>query len=299
MPTTDTSASKPASRSSATAWAVVTALVVLTVGLLFLQAPHGGAFYWSDAPRHALLGVSQDVDLHYIAFGLGCWCLAQFWLDTQGALAFVLLMLVLPVVTFWDRQVMLEVPAFAFLVWIAVAFLMHWREGSRTGLYGGWLPCCYAKEVDVIAKRAPKDSVMLFSRYRDGAFVFNVRAREDRRDLSVLRAEKIQRSVAVRRELCVEENPMTDVQLPQLINDSGVHYVVMQPGFWIDLEVMRRFERVVAGPQFEEVAGIPTPANFNAHEDQLVIYHNRGPVGPKPAKPTIELKIINRQIMVQ
>lgn len=543
MPTTDMSASKPASCSSAAAWAVVTALVVLMVGLLFLEAPHGGAFYWSDAPRHALngvfvmdllrdlplddpagyayrcyaqypaltslfypplfyaisapfyalLGVFQEVALHYIAFGLGCWRLARFWLDMQGALAFALLMLVLPEVAFWGRQVMLEVPSFAFLVWSAVTFPKHWREGSRTGLYGaavllvlalytkvsvayvgvgyvlllawhhrlavlrqrdhgavlllsaiglvplvvltlkfgqanvqavvggvadavasrtslaGWLwyarqlpeqlswplfVACgagllwalarqrhapwfagvrfwllwlvvgyvfyslidlkearhsvyllpalvffavgatqhllprpyasaalimlagataaitafwrpvyyvegYAKAVDVIAKRAPNDSVVLFSGYRDGAFMFNMRAREDRRDLSVLRADKMLLSVAVRRELGVEEKPMTDEQLAQLINDSGVHYVVMQPGFWIDLDAMRRFEKVVTGPQFEEVVRVPTSANHKAHETELVVYRNLGPVGPKPGKLNIELKIIGRQITVQ
>ena len=32
-------------------------VVVLAVILLFLQAPADGAFYWSDAPRHALNGV--------------------------------------------------------------------------------------------------------------------------------------------------------------------------------------------------------------------------------------------------
>ena len=177
------------SRSTGAAWTIATLVVVLTVGLLFTGAPDGGAFYWSDSPRHALngvfvmdllrdlplddpagyryyaqypaltilfypplfyaisapfyalFGVSQEVALlvvalHYIAFGLGCWRLARFWLDTQGALAFALLMLVLPEVAFWGRQVMLEVPAFAFLVWSAVAFMKHWREGSRAGLYG-------------------------------------------------------------------------------------------------------------------------------------------------------------------
>jgi 4-amino-4-deoxy-L-arabinose transferase-like glycosyltransferase len=536
-----------ASRDGTTAWAIAALLVILAVGLLFSGAPHGGAFYWSDSPRHALngafvldllrdlplddpagyayryyaqypaltilfypplfyalsapfyalLGVSHEVALlvvalHYIAYGLGCWRLARFWLDSTGALAFALLMLVLPEIAFWGRQVMLEVPAFAFLVWSAVAFLKHWRDGSRAGLYWaaallvlamytkisvayvglvyalllawrhrlalfrqrdhwavlalsaiglvplvvltlkfgqanvqsvsgvadslasrvslqgwiwyarqlpgqlGWplqvagsagllwamatqrqapwfagvrfwllwlvvgyifyslidlkearhsiylLPALvffavgaiqhllprpysstvllvllaatttttvvsrpvyhvdgYANAVDVVAKLAPKDSVVLFSGYRDGAFVFNLREREDRRDLSVLRADKILLSLAVRRELGVKEKPMTDAQLAQLINDSGVHYVVMQPGFWTDLEAMRRFERVVNSPQFEEVVRIPTPANFKAHESELVIYRNLGPVGPKPDKLNIELKIINRQITVQ
>lgn len=539
---------EPIARRDGTAtWAIASAVVLLTVALLFLGAPHGGAFYWSDSPRHALngvfvmdllrdlplddpagyayryyaqypaltilfypplfyaisapfyalFGVSQEVALlvvalHYVAFGLGCWRLARFWLDASGSLAFAVLMLVLPEVAFWGRQVMLEVPAFAFLVWSAVAFLKHWRENSRAGLYlaaallvlamytkisvayvgvvyailllwrhrlalfrqrdawavlalslaglvpllvltlkfgqanvqsvggiadsvasraslAGWLwyarqfasqlgwplliasgagllwalvrqrsapwfagarfwllwlvvgyvfyslidlkearhsvyllPAFvffavgaaqallprpyssvavlalvgataaitvftrpvhyvdgYARVVDEITKLAPKDSVVLFSGYRDGAFIFNLREREDRRDLSVLRADKILLSLAVRRELGVEEKPMTDEQLGQLINDSGVHYVVMQPGFWTDLEAMRRFERVVTGPQFQEVARIPTPANHKAHETELVIYRNLGPVGPKPDKLNIELKIINRQITVQ
>jgi hypothetical protein len=538
---------EPLTRRDGTAtWAIVALLVAGAVALLFTGAPHAGAFYWSDSPRHALngvfvmdllrdlplddpagyayryyaqypaltilfypplfyaisapfyalLGVSHEVALlvvalHYVAYGLGCWRLARFWLDATGALVFALLMLALPEVAFWGRQVMLEVPAFAFLVWSAVAFMKHWQDGSRAGLYWaaallvlamytkisvayvglvyvlllawrhrlalfsqrdhwavlvlsaiglvplvvitlkfgqanvqsvsgvadavasrfsleGWLwyarqlpgqlgwplllagmagllwalvkqrraswfagvwfwllwlvvayvfyslidlkearhsvyllPAFvffavgaiqhllprpysvaallvlltataaatvsrpvyyvegYAQAVDEVAKRAPKDSVVLFSGYRDGSFIFNLREREDRRDLSVLRADKILLSLAVRRELGVEEKPMTDEQLAQIINDSGVHYVVMQPGFWTDLEAMRRFERVISSPQFEQVARTPTLANYKSDERELLIYRNLGPVGPKPDKLNIELKIINRQITVK
>jgi hypothetical protein len=533
--------------STAMAWVAGIAIVVV-VALLFLQAPHGGAFYWSDAPRHALngvfvkdllldlplddpagyayryyaqypaltilfypplfyaisapfyalLGVSHEtalfvVFLHYVAYGLGCFALARFWLNAIPSLAFSLLMVLLPEIAFWGRQVMLEIPAFAFLVWSAVALLRYvrgspvgWlylcagllvcalytkisvayvglvylivllqREGlglfrnkhlyavgllsavallplvvltvkfgqanvqSVTGVadtvasrlsleawiwYGkqipaqaGWplavlaglglvyacrqtwrksesvkaLPfwvlwfvygylffssidlkearhsvfllaavvfvavwfldslfsrkwaagalCLavastaattvvdrpvfyvegYAEVVDLVAKQAPRDSVVLFSGYRDGSFVFNLRAREDRRDLSVLRADKILLSVAVRRELGVEEKDLSEAEIAQTLNDNGVHFVVMQPGFWIDLEAMRRFERVMATPQFEEVARIATPANYKAHETELVVYRNLGKVGPKPEKLNIELKIINRTISTQ
>ncbi|MDP2073791.1 glycosyltransferase family 39 protein [Hydrogenophaga sp.] len=521
---------------------------MVVVALLFLQAPHGGAFYWSDAPRHALngvfvkdllldlplddpagyayryyaqypaltilfypplfyaisapfyalLGVSHEtalfvVFLHYVAYGLGCFTLARFWLSAISSLAFALLMVLLPEIAFWGRQVMLEIPAFAFLVWSAVALLQYVR-GSPVGwlyLCAGLLVCAlytkisvayvglvyfivllqreglglvrnkhvyvvgllsvvalvplavltvkfgqanvqsvtgvadtvasrlsleawiwyarqipaqvgwpltvlaglgfgyacalaraqsssleplrfwalwfaigylffssidlkearhsvfllaavvfvavwfldsvlprkwasgalclvvastaaatvldrpvfyvkgYAEVVDMIAKQAPRDSVVLFSGYRDGSFIFNMRTREDRRDLSVLRADKILLSVAVRRELGVEEKNLSEAEIAQTLNDNGVHYVVMQPGFWSDLEAMRRFERVMATPQFEEVARIATPANHKAHEIELVVYRNLGKVGPKPAKLNIELKIINRQITVQ
>ena len=40
-----------------TVWLIAGLLVLAVVALLFAGAPHGGAFYWSDAPRHALNGV--------------------------------------------------------------------------------------------------------------------------------------------------------------------------------------------------------------------------------------------------
>ena len=528
------------SRSS---WVLASAVLVAVLALLWWQSPRGGAFWWSDAPRHALnaafvtdllrdlpwhdpagyayryyaqypaltilfyppllyfvtapfyalFGVSHEVALlvvflHYFAFGLGCWRLARCWLDPLPALAFALLMVLLPEIALWGRQVMTEVPAYAFLVWSAVAFVEHRRGGrigllylaaallvlamytkitvgfvglvylavlareqgaallrhphhwavaalailglvplivmtlkfgqanvqsvagvadaaaSRTSLQGwlwylrqmpsqmGWpllavaiwgawrawrqratlpwlglwltwfvvaylfftlidlkearhsvfllLPVAfvavwavqdllphalghaallalvlstgavtlwwrpvpyvdgYARVVDEIARRAPRDSVVLFSGYRDGSFIFNLRAREDRRDLSVLRADKLLLRVAVRRELGVEEKPVSEAELGQLLNDQGVHYVVMQPGFWTDLEAMRRFERLMAGPQFEAVARIPTPANHRAHETELVILRNKGPVNPHHKPLEIELKMIDRTITV-
>lgn len=517
------------------AWATV----LLTVAVLFAQAPHGGDFYWSDSPRHALngvfvmdliramplddpagyayryyaqypaltilfypplfyvlsapfyavLGVSQEtallvVALHYIALGLGCWRLARYWLPVAPSLTFAALMMWLPEVAFWGRQVMLEVPAFAFLAWSAVAVMAYlrgsrvqwlylsvallvlgmytkisvgymglvyaalvlrqcgwaalrnrhhwwvallaaaalvplvlitqkfgqanvqsvtgiadavtsrtswqgwvwylrqipsqtgwplavlgvvgaavaaWRRMPGLGLWwlsfavgyvffssidlkearhsvflltsmaflavlllhtqlprrlGHWAMLAlvlatasltvwerpvfyvkgYAQAAAEVARLAPKGSTVLFSGYRDGAFVFNMRAREDRRDLQVMRADKLLLSVAVRRELGVEQKDLSEAEISEAINANAVHYVVMQPGFWTDLEAMRRFERVLATAQFEEVARVATPANFTAHETQLVIYRNRGQVAQQRRGRDIELKIINRSI---
>lgn len=514
-------------------------LVLASVALLFSQAPRGGDFYWSDAPRHALngvfvmdfikamplddpagyayryyaqypaltilfypplfyaisapfyavFGVSQEaallvVALHYIALGLGCWRLARYWLPATPSLAFAVLVLWLPEVAFWGRQVMLEVPAFAFLVWSAVAVMAYLRGGRVQWLYLGiallvlgmytkisvgymglvyaalvlrqcgwaalrnrhhwwvallaaaglvplalitlkfgqanvqsvagiadavtsraswqgwvwylrqipsqtgwplavlgaggaavaawrrmpglglwWLSFAmgyvffssidlkearhsvfllptvvflavlllhtqlprrqghwamvalvlatagltawerpvfyvkgYAQAAAEMARLAPQGSTVLFSGYRDGAFVFNMRAQEERPDLQVMRADKLLLSVAVRRELGVEQKGLTEPEIAEALNANAVHYVVMQPGFWIDLEAMQRFERVMATDQFEEVARIETPANFPAHETQLVIYRNRGQVAQQRPSGNIELKIIKRLI---
>ncbi len=536
MPRPDTLAIHAAERLLA--WA----LVLVCVALLFAQAPHGGAFYWSDSPRHALngvfvmdmikampiddptgyayryyaqypaltilfypplfyaisapfyavLGVSHEtallvVAIHYLALGLGCWRLARYWLPAAPSLAFGVLVLWLPEVAFWGRQVMLEVPAFAFLVWSAVAVMAYLRGGPPRWLYlgaallvlgmytkisvaymavvyaaliaqrdgwevlrnrhhwwvaglsvvgllplavltlkfgqanlqsvtgvadavasraswqgwvwylqqipaqAGWpltllglagaimaawrripglgfwwlgfavgylffssidlkearhsvflLPSVvffavlcvhtvvpprlgrwahaalamlvlatvgltvwtrpvfyvqgYAQAAAEVARLAPRDSTVMFSGYRDGSFVFSMRAREDRRDLQVMRADKLLLGVAVRRELGVEQKGLTEAEIAEAINANGVHYVVMQPGFWIDLEAMQRFERVMASDQFEAVARIATPANHNAHETELVIYRNKGAVSPRRHGTDIELKIIKRRI---
>ncbi len=520
-------------------------LVMLCAGLLFFGAPGGGAFEWSDAPRHALNGVFVKdafaalplhdptgyayryygqypaltilfypplfyflsapfyalfgvshatalsvVAVHYLFFAWGSWVLFRFWLGRWQAAAAALMLVASPEIASWGRQVMLEIPAFAFLIWSAVYFTRYRREqrigwlylaaallvlamytklstcfmaavfagtllaqrrgallrdrhtwficliagvalvplifitvkfgqanlqsvtgiadsaASRGSLSGwlwylkqlpgqlGWpltvvasvgavfallrrrqtalaqtdllfwalwfgcgylffsaidlkearhsifiLPAAvisasallarlpsprgsaaalgllalavaaqtvllrpvlyvkgYAEAANYVALHAPRTSAVLFSGYRDGSFVFNVRSHEERRDLTVVRADKLLLKVAVRRELGVQQNNLTEAEIGEQINQLGIHYVVAQPGFWNDLEAMQRFERVLASSQFEQVARIPTPANFNAHEKELVIYRNLGQVHQGSVRQDIEVPIIGSVI---
>jgi hypothetical protein len=519
-------------------------VVMVCVGLMFFGAPAGGAFEWSDAPRHALngvfvkdalaalpfndpagyayryyaqypaltilfypplfyflsapfyavFGVSHGtallvVAVHYLFFAWGSWQLFRFWLGPWEACAAALMLVASPEIASWGRQVMLEIPAFAFLTWSAVMFTRYRREHrigwlylaaallvlamytkistcfmaaafagtllaerraalvrdrhtwfiillagtalvplllitvkfgqanmqsvtgiadatvSRSSISGwvwylrqlpgqlGWplallaavgaalalvrqrlqpmartdalfwvlwficgyiffsaidlkearhslfilpplvlaaailltrLPAArgaialavlasavlmqtlfmrpvlyvkgYAESANFIAQHAPQASSVLFSGYRDGSFIFNMRSHEERRDLTVVRADKLLLKVAVRRELGVKENGLTEAEIGERINQLGIHYVVAQPGFWDDLEAMQRFERVLASPQFKEVARIPTPANFNAHEKELVIYRNLGKVHEGTVRQDIDLPIIGTTI---
>ena len=519
-------------------------VVILGVALLFLGAPMGGAFEWSDSPRHALNGIfikdlflgglrepsefayryyaqypaltilfypplfyfisapfyalfgaSHEtallvVALHYVAFALGSWRLFRFWLPSWQAGAAALMLAASPEIASWGRQVMLEIPAFAFMVWSAVFFMRYRREQRAIYIYataallalamytkitacflaivfagtllverreallrdrqiwivallfvvsliplvvltikfgqanvqsvagiadaaasrktiagwlwyvrqlpgqlgwpllivaslglvaaawrrsvGGmsradawfwllWLVCGYlffsaidlkearhsifilpplvlaatlllaslsnsrlsalalavlvaavtmqtvvlrpvlyvegyAQAADFMARHAPVGSKVLFSGYRDGSFVFNMRAREDRPDLSVIRADKLLLKVAVRRELGVGQKHLTEKEMAEQFNRLGVHYLVVQPGFWNDLEVMQRFENLLATNQFQEVARIPTHANFNAHEKELVIYRNLGEVNQAATPLELDLPIIGRTI---
>ena len=530
--------------------------LMLLVGALFLGAPTGGEFYWSEAPRnalngvfvkdllkampwhnpigfayryyaqypaltilfypplfyilaapfYALLGVSHGtvlvvVMLHYMAFAWGAWRLFAFWFKGSRAAAAAVMLVAAPEVAFWGRQVMLEIPAFAFLIWSAVCFTSYRRQANARMLYwavvllllamytkisvgfmalsfigtllferrtallkdrvvwiaggmailgvvplvlltvnfgqvnvqsvvgvpdtvvsrgsfGGWIwylaqmpgqlgwPVCvtallgicdlavrrgrtsdapsgdwrrcdllfwtlwalcgylffsaialrearhsvfilppvvmaacvflsrlpawgrprlariawcllpvaviwqtmflrpvyfvkgYAETVDYVVRHAEPHTRVLFSGSRDGAFIFNMRARDDRRDIWVVRADKLLLNVTVDRSLGVKEKPVTEAELSDQINRLGIQYVVVQPGFWSDLAVMQRFERLLHSAQFEEVARFNTIANYDARDKQLVVYRNRVPVSGVTSEITIDLPIIRRSISV-
>ncbi len=453
-------------------------------------------FHVLSAPFHAVFGVSHHAALlavmaHYVAFGWGVYRLGRLWLPVVPALAVAWTMMFLPEIAFWGRQVLLELPAYAFLVWSAVCFVHHLRQG-RTGmlvaavvlllaamytklsvvfvaaayvlallhrhgwalfrqrrgwllllgsglavlplvlltlkfgqanvqsvselpdsaasratlagwlwyarmwpsqfgppllavlalgaLAGAWLgrgrsgmtgpersfwwawfgvgylffsyielkearhsvfillpmvlgvavllqqarpawlasafagtaaACAvgwtllerpvyyvdgYARMAQIVAERAPPGSRVLFSGYRDGAFTFNMRTHENRRDLAVIRADKMLLRVSVRRELGVEQKALSDAEMLQDIHANAIHYLVVQPGFWTDLDVMRRFEALLAQHPFEEVLRVPTPANYPAHEKELVLYRNLAAAAVPTAARRIELPVIGRAI---
>jgi hypothetical protein len=154
----------------------------------------------------------------------------------------------------------------------------------------------YRSAVDVIADRAPRGSTVLFSGYRDGNFIFGMRARTDRRDLRVLRADKLLLKFSIRRELGVEEKGYSEDEIADLLNGYGVAYVVAQSDFWTDLAEMRRLQAVLRSSRFEEVVRVPITGNVPHDDRELVIYRNRGPVAPPGAAIQLDLPIIGRRI---
>jgi len=205
------------------------------------------------------------------------------------------------------RHTVFILPPLVFAAFMLLGQMTRWP-----GLFGGLLALAvaaetiflrpvyyvdgYADAARYIATHAPKESAVVFSGYRDGSFIFNMRARQDRPDLSVVRADKLLLRVAVRRELGVEQKSFDESEIVAMIDRLGAHYVVAQPGFWNDLAVMQRFERVLSSAHFEKVATIQTPANYPAHESALSIYRNRGNVAAKAGRVDIDLPMINRSI---
>ena len=99
-------------------------------------------FYVFLAISYAIFGVSQGAALaaeflFYAAFSVGCFRLARNWLSPLEAFGAALILTAAPEIAYWGRQVMLEVPAMAFLVWSAVFVIRSMREQRPVWLYLG------------------------------------------------------------------------------------------------------------------------------------------------------------------
>ncbi len=97
-------------------------------------------FYVVLAAVYAVLGVSEAsallTELTFLfLLAWGAFRLSRHWLDPPPALAVALLLLGAPGLAFWGRQIMLDVPAYAFLVWAAEFLVRHLKSGQRWTLF--------------------------------------------------------------------------------------------------------------------------------------------------------------------
>jgi len=119
-------------------------------------------FYVTSAPAFLLFGESHAVAqamvaLHLFGLGLGLYALSLAWLPPLGALAAALVLLGLPEIALWGRQVMLEIPALCWLVWAAFFAVRHARGGGTASLFlaaGFLLAALYTKVSMVFAAPA-------------------------------------------------------------------------------------------------------------------------------------------------
>jgi Dolichyl-phosphate-mannose-protein mannosyltransferase len=101
-------------------------------------------FYVISAPFFLLFGVSHAtalavVELHYFALSLAIFFLSRRWVSPIASIAIGLSIMTAPGVALWGRQVMLEVPSLAFLVWSMVAFTHYLAARRSVFLYSAVL----------------------------------------------------------------------------------------------------------------------------------------------------------------
>lgn len=177
------------------------------------------------------------------------------------------------------------------LLALATGQLFYALAVDRPPAIGG-----YDQAAAFVADAAPPQSTILFSGYRDGSFVFNLRARDDGRKLGVLRSDKLLLRVKVKRELGVEQRGLTQEQLAAALNRYGVSYVVNEPLFWNDLEAMQVLQAVLHTPQFVKVGEIAVTGNLPHQDRVLEIYRNLQYTPGSGERPPLELLIIDQVI---
>ncbi|MEL6364784.1 MAG: glycosyltransferase family 39 protein [Pseudomonadota bacterium] len=175
----------------------------------------------------------------------------------------------------------LALGGFAFVSTLAV----------RPVLYVGDYDAAIARVADV----APEDSVVVFSGYWDGAFVYSVRADAKRPDLSVTRADKLLLDIAVRRELGVEQRDYTAAEINDLLDRIGAYYIVAEVDFWTDLDQMAKLQSVLQSDEFIE-EGRYGIGSRGRPGHTLVLYRNARDVSQNPEAVVNNLSIINRTL---
>ncbi len=145
-----------------------------------------------------------------------------------------------------------------------------------------------------VSEQSPDDSFILFSGYRDGTFVFNVR-HEARAGIGVLRADKLLLRVAIERERGVNIVATSRSRLLEDMRRFRVRYVVAEDDFWTDLPPMVMLAELLRDDTlFDEVKVIRTEANY-PHSDQVLrVFRYRGDLPPARDKVILEMKGIDR-----
>lgn len=150
----------------------------------------------------------------------------------------------------------------------------------------------YADVADYVAAHAPKNGVILFSGYRDGNFVFDLRTHEERRDLWTIRADKLLLRIAIERLRGVGQADLDEQQIADALRQYGVSLVVAQSGFWTDLREMARLSAVLHTTAFKRVADFQITGTVPHPDREIEIYQPTYPVGPPQRHLTLDMPII-------
>jgi len=156
----------------------------------------------------------------------------------------------------------------------------------------------YAEAADVIVAQAPDNAVVLFAGSKDGDFIYNVRANDERDDITVLRADKLFLNINILPALGLNAKDVSTEDIREQLIRYGVSYVVSDEKSFIEAQVIRNLMSVLHSDTFErvrriDVVGVPTPW---AGVEELVIYRNLADLPEKLEKPTFQPSAMERKI---
>jgi hypothetical protein len=151
---------------------------------------------------------------------------------------------------------------------------------------------------EAVAKLAPPETNVAFWGSRDGTFVYAMRAYSGRRDLGVVRLDKILLSdVAVYVEHGFQENEISPDELADTLYNLHVQYVVFQTRYHDDLASVKALEATLGSDKFFEVERIPMTANYGkGYMADLVIYRLRAEVPRGRVAPLMQIQLLGRSL---
>jgi hypothetical protein len=151
---------------------------------------------------------------------------------------------------------------------------------------------------DAAAQLAPPETNVAFWGSRDGTFVYAMRAYSGRRDLGVVRLDKILLSdVAVYLEHGFKENVISPDELTKTFRNLHVQYVVFQTRYHDDLASVKALEGALGSDKFSEVERIPMTANYGKrYMADLVIYRMKEEVPRGRVAPEMQIKLLGRSL---
>ena len=151
---------------------------------------------------------------------------------------------------------------------------------------------------EAVAQLAPPDTNVAFWGSRDGTFVYAVRAYSGRRDLGVVRLDKILLSdVAVYVEHGFKENIISPDEMTDTLRNLHVQYLVFQMGYHDDLASVKALGEALGSDKFSEVERIPMTANYGkGYMADLVIYRMKEEVPRGRVAPEMQIKLLGRSL---
>ena len=151
---------------------------------------------------------------------------------------------------------------------------------------------------EAAAQLAPRETNVAFWGSRDGTFVYAMRAYSGRRDLGVVRLDKILLSdVAVYIEHGFKENVLSPDELADTLRNLHVQYVVFQTRYHNDLASVKTLEEALGSDKFSEVERIPMTANYGkGYMADLVIYRMKEEVPRGRVAPEMQIKLLGRSL---
>jgi 4-amino-4-deoxy-L-arabinose transferase-like glycosyltransferase len=158
----------------------------------------------------------------------------------------------------------------------------------------------YGAVADYVAAHAPANGLVVFNGYRDGNFVFDMRANGERRDLTILRADKMLVQVKTGDfARGVRQSDLSEGEIEALLRSLGADLIVCEPGFWEGLREMVRFQSVLHTSAFERIARF-TITGTVSHDDRLIeIYRPTYPVERTKHQLRLEMPMVGTPFRIE